>query len=53
MTRELKIPALSKFGLNVSDIDNIAEKAMKSSSMRYNPIKLEKNVLIEILHQVI
>ena len=53
MTRELKIPALSKFGVNVSDIDIIAQKAMKSSSMRYNPIKLEKNILLEILHQVI
>ncbi|MFX1505051.1 MAG: iron-containing alcohol dehydrogenase [Promethearchaeota archaeon] len=53
MTRELKIPALSKFGVNISDIDIIVEKAMKSSSMRYNPIKLEKNVLAEILHQII
>jgi alcohol dehydrogenase class IV len=53
MTQELKIPALSKFGVYNSDIDIVVEKAMKSSSMRYNPIKLEKKVLMEILHQVI
>jgi len=53
LTQELKIPKLSKFGLTDSDIDIIVEKAMKSSSMRYNPIKLEKSILIEILEQII
>ncbi|MFW9902991.1 MAG: iron-containing alcohol dehydrogenase [Candidatus Thorarchaeota archaeon] len=53
LTQELKIPTLSKFGLDNSDINIIVEKAMTASSMRYNPIKLEKNVLVEILHQII
>jgi alcohol dehydrogenase class IV len=53
LTQELKIPKLSKFGLTDSDIDIIVEKAMKSSSMRYNPIKLEKKVLVEILEQIL
>ncbi|MFX1515062.1 MAG: iron-containing alcohol dehydrogenase [Promethearchaeota archaeon] len=52
LTQELQIPTLSKFGLTDSEIDIIAEKAMKSSSMRYNPVKLKKGVLREILLQL-
>ncbi|MFX0124831.1 MAG: iron-containing alcohol dehydrogenase [Candidatus Hodarchaeota archaeon] len=53
LTQELKIPTLSKFGLNDSDIGIIVDKAKKSSSMRYNPIKLKKTVLMEILQQTL
>ncbi len=52
LTQELKIPTLSDFGLTDSDIRTIVDKAKKSSSMNYNPIKLKKDVLIGILQQV-
>ncbi len=52
LTKELKIPALSKFGLTDSDAQIIVEKAIKSSSMKYNPIELKKGVLKEIINHV-
>ncbi|MFX0208106.1 MAG: iron-containing alcohol dehydrogenase [Candidatus Hodarchaeota archaeon] len=52
LTQELKIPTLSDFGLTDSDICTIVEKAEQSSSMGYNPIKLKKDILVEILRQV-
>lgn len=52
LTQELNIPTLSEFELTDSDVQSIVEKAKKSSSMRYNPIKLTEDVLIEILQQV-
>ncbi|UCG90669.1 MAG: iron-containing alcohol dehydrogenase [Candidatus Heimdallarchaeota archaeon] len=53
LTKELNIPTLSEFALTDSDVQTIVEKAMKSSSMKYNPIELKEGVLKEILHQVI
>ncbi|MHA2203081.1 MAG: iron-containing alcohol dehydrogenase [Candidatus Hodarchaeales archaeon] len=53
LTKELNIPTLSEFALTDSDVRTIVEKAMKSSSMKYNPIELKEGVLKEILHQVI
>ena len=47
---DLLIPNLSGFGLTDKDLPTIAEKALKSSSMRGNPIQLEIGELLEILH---
>ncbi|MFX1423107.1 MAG: iron-containing alcohol dehydrogenase [Promethearchaeota archaeon] len=52
LVQELNIPTLSNFGITDSDIRTFVDKAQKSSSMKYNPIKLKKDVLIEILQQV-
>lgn len=52
LTKKLNIPTLSEFALTDSDVQTIVEKAMKSSSMKYNPIELKEGVLKEILHQV-
>ncbi|UCG00994.1 MAG: iron-containing alcohol dehydrogenase [Candidatus Heimdallarchaeota archaeon] len=53
LTKQLNIPTLSKFALSDSDVQTIVDNAIKSSSMKYNPIKLKKEVLKEILHQII
>ncbi len=49
ITRLLKVPKLSKYGLTDKHFDNIIEKAKKSSSMRYNPVKLSDEALYRIL----
>ena len=49
ITRLLKVPKLSKFGLADKHFDEIIEKAKKSSSMRYNPVKLSDEALYRIL----
>jgi len=46
---DLSIPRLSGFGLTEKDLPAIAEKALKSSSMKGNPIPLEIDELMEIL----
>ena len=49
ISRLLKIPKLSKYGLSEKYFDKIIEKAKKSSSMRYNPVKLPDEALYRIL----
>jgi len=49
ISRILKIPKLSKYGLSEKYFDKIIEKAKKSSSMRYNPVKLSDEALHRIL----
>jgi alcohol dehydrogenase class IV len=49
ISRLLKIPKLSKYGLSDKHFDKIIEKAKKSSSMRYNPVKLSDEALYRIL----
>ena len=44
-----KIPSLSAYGLSEVNFDDILEKAMKSSSMKGNPITLSKTELCNIL----
>jgi len=53
LTKRLKIPPLSKFGLNKIDIPDIIKKVKRSSSIRYNPVELDDIMLEEILIQVI
>jgi alcohol dehydrogenase class IV len=47
---DLSIPQLCSYGLVEKDLPAIAEKAKKSSSMRGNPLPLEIDELMEILH---
>ncbi|MBK5114326.1 MAG: iron-containing alcohol dehydrogenase [Candidatus Heimdallarchaeota archaeon] len=49
ISRLLKIPKLSKYGLSEKYFEEIIEKAKKTSSMRYNPVKLSDEALYRIL----
>ena len=49
ISRILKIPKLSKYGLTEKYFDKIIEKAKISSSMKYNPVKLSDEALHRIL----
>jgi alcohol dehydrogenase class IV len=46
---ELGIPPLGQFGLTAEDIPQMVALAGKSSSMRYNPVKLSEQVLVDVL----
>lgn len=47
---DLKIPRLSEYGIQASDIPLLCEKAARASSMKGNPISLTPSELAEILH---
>jgi alcohol dehydrogenase class IV len=47
--RELSVPSLSDIGMRTGDIPEVAEKSSRSSSMKGNPILLNKNELYAIL----
>ena len=46
---QLKIPKLSKWGVNEREFDEIVEKAGRASSMKGNPVALESDQLRSIL----
>lgn len=46
---QLKIPKLSKWGVNEREFDEIVEKAGRASSMKGNPVALEPDQLRSIL----
>lgn len=50
---ELKVPALSTFGVNEEDIPIVVTKSQKASSMKGNPIRLTDEELTEILKKAI
>ena len=47
--RRLEVPGLARHGIHRSHFDTLAEKAAQSSSMKGNPVKLEREELLEIL----
>lgn len=49
LARDLGIPPLSAYGMGASDVDAIADQAARASSMKGNPIVLEREELTEIL----
>jgi alcohol dehydrogenase class IV len=51
VTRVLDIPSLAAYGIRSTDFPAIASQAMKSSSMKGNPVPLSENDLIEILSE--
>lgn len=46
---DLKIPRLSEYGIQTSDVGVLCEKAARASSMRGNPIQLDSSELEAIL----
>jgi alcohol dehydrogenase class IV len=53
LVRELKIPALGKFGLSERDVPEMVGLARKASSMRYNPVVLSDGELAGVLSRAI
>lgn len=49
LTQRLNIPRLAHHGIQESDLDEVADKAAKASSMKGNPVPLPKEILIAIL----
>jgi alcohol dehydrogenase class IV len=49
LASELTISPLGRFGLAAKDIPAMVELACKSSSMRYNPVRLSDAALAEVL----
>ncbi len=49
IVEEFRIPRLADFGINVSSHQAIIEKAIISSSMKKNPVKLDNSALEKIL----
>ncbi len=49
LSRRLRIPALRQFGMTERDIEPMVQLAMKSSSIRYNPVPLDERRLFDIL----
>ena len=50
---DLSMPRFSEFGLSEKDLPVIAEKALKASSMKGNPIRLSADELIGILREAL
>ena len=53
LVRELNVPGLSSFGLTAERIPEMVALAGKSSSMKYNPVRLSDQVLTEILESAL
>ena len=53
LCRRLHIPPLGDFGLEESDLPDIAANASKASSMRGNPVNLDQADLVAILKQTL
>lgn len=51
--RDLAIPPLRNLGIKDADITEVVEKSMRSSSMKGNPIELNKPELSEILYRAL
>jgi alcohol dehydrogenase class IV len=53
LVRDLKIPPLSRFGIGTADVPELVGLARKSSSMKYNPVKLSEDELARVLRRAI
>ena len=51
LCEHLQVPPLAKMGLVEADIDMLAEKASRSSSMKGNPILISKKELADLLRK--
>jgi alcohol dehydrogenase class IV len=49
LCRELKVPSLQKYAVQVKDFDLLCERAAAASSMKANPVELDHEELYEIL----
>jgi alcohol dehydrogenase class IV len=50
---ELEVPKLAAFGVTAEAIPELAAKAMRTSSMKANPVDLDEEDLVEILRQAL
>jgi alcohol dehydrogenase class IV len=53
VARDLAIPGLATYGMTTTDLEPIAEKSERASSMKGNPIVLPRSVLIGILERAL
>lgn len=53
LVRDLRIGPLGQFGVTQDRIAEMVALAAKSSSMRYNPVKLSREILAEILQKAL
>ena len=53
LVNDLKIPALSQYGMSHEQFPEAIEKTMKASSFKGNPIALNENELNEILEKAL
>lgn len=53
LCRELRVPALSEYGMKEDDLDSVVEKSKNASSMKGNPIVLTDDELMSILKKAI
>ncbi|MES2595079.1 MAG: iron-containing alcohol dehydrogenase [Verrucomicrobiota bacterium] len=53
LAERLQIPALSTYGIQESDLAEIAAKAAKASSMKGNPVPLSEETLTAILQEAL
>jgi alcohol dehydrogenase class IV len=49
LSTNLEIPKLSQLGVDKNDFPILVEKAKRSSSMKYNPIELDEDMMTRIL----
>ena len=49
LVRRLRVPALGRYGLTPADLPQVAERALAASSMKANPVPLDRDALTEIL----
>jgi alcohol dehydrogenase class IV len=45
LVRQLRVPALSSFGVSDDDVSDLVARARRASSMRYNPVELTDDEL--------
>ncbi len=48
LSASLKVPSLAAFGMSPEHADEVAEKALKASSMKRNPVALKKEELKQV-----
>jgi alcohol dehydrogenase class IV len=53
LCRDLQVPGLGRYGMTVSDVPALVERAKRASSMRGNPIPLADDELAEIAERSI
>ena len=53
LRQQLRIPPLSAYGVQVSDLAEIAAQGLKASSMKANPLLLNQDELIHLLQQAL
>jgi alcohol dehydrogenase class IV len=53
LVEELRLPRLGAFGLGREDLGAVASQGLRSSSMRGNPLPLEREELCAILESAI